>query len=213
MKSVDFDIIISTVPLEYESKPTIVTSVFVTEEDIKNITKYIGNIESTTKFNWCSLQMENNDLFDKNLILANINIDSKEELIKELGKLLVKKDLVYKGFIHSALDRESITSTAVGKGVAIPHGKQEFVKKPAIVLATLKDPIDWCGEQVDIIFMLALKFGAGSVTRNFFKGFYSMLDDEQILMDIRNKKTPQEIYYVLKGKDDLDGEYYQQKSN
>lgn len=203
MKTIDFDIIISTVPLEYELKPTIVTSVFVTEEDIRNINLYIKNIENAKRFYESSLEIKNSNLFDQNLIFANMKVENKEELILKLGNLLVEKDLVNKEFVQSALDREKITSTAVGKGVAIPHGKQEFVKQPSIVLVTLENPITWSGEQVDIVFMLALRFGTGDITRSFFKEFYSMLDNDEILTEIREKGSAQEIYHVLRRKEDM----------
>lgn len=197
-KSEDFHIVISTVPLDYKVKPVIITSIFVTEEDIRNINKFILN--QRNKNNLPRTGTENSiKLFNPDLIFTNIGGESKEEIIKKVGSLLLEKGYIHKGFIDSALEREKITSTAIGKGVAIPHGRQEFVKRAFVALVKLDKAINWSrDEEVDLVFVLAPKFSEGSIMKNFFKSFYSMLDDENILAEIRRKNSSQDIYQILK---------------
>lgn len=200
----DFDIIISTISLQYPAKPTIKISVFVTEDDIKTINQYIKNVESTKRFNKAALESkEEQDLFSEDLVFINLSVKNKEELIKRLGSVLLEKDYIDKAFIQSAIDRERISSTAVGRGIAIPHGQQVYVKKPAIVVATLKNPIAWAESKVDIVFLLALKFDTDTNTRRFFKGFYAMLDNEKILSEIRQKTDVKELHSFIIRKGDI----------
>lgn len=207
MKENDFDIIISTIPINYSLKPVIHINPIVSPKNIEKIKEYIKNIENTKRFH----KDINNItyLFDEKFIYTNLDIDDKEEVIKKLGSELVKYRYVESKFVDTALERENITSTAVGKGVAIPHGMQEYVQEPIIAVATLNKPIEWGGNKVDIVFLLALKFGSGNSTRNFFRRFYSLLDNENILNNIRNSSTNKEILKILTRKDDSGEQYYQ----
>lgn len=100
--------------------------------------------------------------------------------------------------------REDITSTSIGKGVAIPHGIHEFVIKPAICIIKLKKPIDWSGDEVDIVFVLALKFSDIQETKDFFKYFYNLLNDERVLGSIRKADKPGKIAKTILGKSEDD---------
>jgi transcriptional antiterminator/mannitol/fructose-specific phosphotransferase system IIA component (Ntr-type) len=202
VKSTDFDIIVSTIPLKYISKPTIQISVFVTENDVNRVKEYIKNIENTRKFDKNSLEIIEANIFNKDLICPQIKAKNKDDVIRELVKLLEEGKYVDECYINTVIEREKITSTAVGKGVAIPHGQEKLVKIPTIAVATLENPIDWSGEKVDIVFLLALKFETGNEIRKFFKKFYSMFDNVKILNSIREKKTSEEIYNILIGKGD-----------
>ncbi|EOC99656.1 BglG family transcription antiterminator [Caldisalinibacter kiritimatiensis] len=193
----DFDIVITTIPFKYTSKPTVQISVFVNANDIERVKKYIKNVENTRKFDKEIIESKENSLFNQELIFSKMNASSREEVINRLGDELVNKGFVEKGYIETVLDREKVTSTAVGKGVAIPHGNEKLVHRPSIAIATLNEPIDWSGEKVDIVFLLALGFEASNEIRKFFKSFYSMLDNVDILNTIRDSKTSEQIYEVL----------------
>lgn len=200
----NFDIIISTIPLKYSLKPFIQINPLVLECDIEKIKKYMSNIENTRTFNKEVIQNPMVDLFHEDLIFIQVDCDSKEEVIKRLGNVLQQKGYVNSNFTESALEREKITSTAVGEKVAIPHGLQEHVIKPVIAVAVLKEPVEWSGSKIDTVFLLALKLTTGNSTRNFFRRFYSILDNEETLDRIRSSKESSEIYNILIRKDDVE---------
>ncbi|WP_066501207.1 BglG family transcription antiterminator [Abyssisolibacter fermentans] len=197
IKTNDFDLIISTLPFEYLSKPVIQINPIINKDDLEAVKKYLKNIENTRRFIKGNLSDKKNDLFQKELILPKVKATNKIQLINDLCGILINKGYVENGFLNIALERERITSTAVGKGVAIPHGSHDFVSKPTILVATLEEPIEWSNGKVDIVFLLALKFENKNEIRYFFKNFYSMLDNEEILNLIRDKRTSEEIYEVL----------------
>ncbi|WDV46752.1 BglG family transcription antiterminator [Clostridiaceae bacterium M8S5] len=195
----EFDLIISTLPFEYPSKPVVQINPIVTQDDLDIVKKYLINIENTRRFRKNNMSEIKNQLFMQELILPKIEVSNKTELIRELCNILIKKGYVENGFLDIALERERITSTAVGKGVAIPHGSHKYVKRPVILVATLKEPIEWSNGKVDVVFLLALKFENKEEIRYFFKHFYSMLDDETVLSSIRIKNTSKEIYETIIG--------------
>lgn len=63
------------------------------------------------------------------------------------------------GFIEDVLSREQLTSTAIGFGVAIPHGKSACVDEVTVAFGRLDEGIEWesfDGEKVDLVFLLAI---------------------------------------------------------
>ncbi|MFZ5968105.1 MAG: BglG family transcription antiterminator [Bacillota bacterium] len=202
MREADFDFIITTIPLRYDGKPVVHINPMVGEADIAKIKKYMRNIESTRKFNREALENRLNDLFEPEFIFTGFKGSSKEEIITALGKTLIDHDCVCPEFLQTALERERITSTAIGKGVAIPHGSQEYVKRPKIAMAVMENPVLWAGSQVEIVFLLALKFNSGNSIKKFFGRFHTILDSEEILDKIKRCSTSKEIYDVLVRKDD-----------
>jgi fructose-specific phosphotransferase system IIA component len=86
-----------------------------------------------------------NELWDINQISLNLKSDTKFDVIKELafilednGKLISKEE-----FIDAVWKREKEYSTAIGKGVAIPHGKTSAVKEASIVFGRSLKGIDF----------------------------------------------------------------------
>lgn len=85
------------------------------------------------------------DLFSKERVKFHLNAKTKEEVIDELievldadGKLKDKK-----GFKEAVMKREAEFSTGIGMGIAIPHGKSDAVKEPAMVFGRSQTGIDY----------------------------------------------------------------------
>lgn len=101
------------------------------------------------------------NLINKNLIELNIQCTKKEDVIKSLSDLIDKEKRLndYNGYVSQVLKRESMTSTGIGFGIAIPHGKCSAVSVPAIAFGRLKNKVEW--ESLDdtpikVVFLLAV---------------------------------------------------------
>ena len=71
------------------------------------------------------------DILDKRSILPEISSQTKEGVLRELVRALAQaeKQIHEDRMIEILLERESLGSTGIGDGVAIPHGKSKEVKK------------------------------------------------------------------------------------
>lgn len=193
------DLIISTVSMREKNEKVVHISTLADQKDIANIRNFIEKLHQDAK-----KDLHHNVLkktVSEDFCFVNVDLKNKQEIIKVYGTLLEKKGYARSGFVESALRREEITSTSVGKGIAIPHGNDEFVIKPKICVIKLKEPIDWDEGQVDLVFLLALKFQNGKVTKSFFRTFYSILDNQEILQKIRSANSEQEIIGIILGED------------
>ncbi len=101
------------------------------------------------------------DFLSKKAILTDIKSVKKDEVIKELVDALVAADEIEKRFRNKLVDalmtRESLGSTAIGQGIAIPHAKSDCVDKLIAAFGISKKGVDFDsldGEPAYIFFLL-----------------------------------------------------------
>ena len=104
---------------------------------------------------------------NKELILLDVKIGSREKLLSKMACNLEQHQLVRNTFIDALNKREQEFPTALQTnefGVAIPHTDPEHVKQQAISIAVLDNPVEFThmGTRnqkvlVNIVFMLAIK--------------------------------------------------------
>ena len=105
--------------------------------------------------------MKINDFLCSKAITADLKSTTKKELIAELVDLLIKGGAIDKKMraklIEVLLAREALGSTAIGQGIAIPHGKCENVTKLTAALGISKTGVNFDsldGEPAYIFFLL-----------------------------------------------------------
>lgn len=100
-----------------------------------------------------------NNIITKELIVLDLEVNSKEEAIDELAKVIERqgKLINFDGFIKQIFKREEEFPTSIGFDVAIPHGKCDSVKSSALAFAKLKNEIQWSEEEkVKYVFLIAV---------------------------------------------------------
>ncbi|MBE3593286.1 MAG: PTS sugar transporter subunit IIA [Thermoanaerobacter sp.] len=100
-------------------------------------------------------------LINKNLVTLNLEAKNKEEAIIKLAELAQKEGKITSvdEYARSVLDREKASTTGVGNGIAIPHGKSKAVKEAMIVFGKTTDGIEWDSldsKPVNLIFLLGV---------------------------------------------------------
>ncbi|GAB4211417.1 MAG: phosphoenolpyruvate--protein phosphotransferase [Roseiflexaceae bacterium] len=96
---------------------------------------------------------------------ANIQLHSrattKEEAIRQAGRLLVENGNIAPGYIDSMLGRELQANTFLGNGIAIPHGMakdRELIKQTGIAVLQVPGGVTWNpGETVRLLVAIAAR--------------------------------------------------------
>jgi activator of the mannose operon, transcriptional antiterminator len=189
------DLIVSTIPFKEKSEKVVCISTLIGANDIAVLRAALKKITQ----NAVAAVGENLlcEIVSEELCFMDIAMTDRQAVITKYCKVLEQKGYVSCEFVNSALQREEITSTAVGKGVAIPHGSDDFVYQSRICVVKLQKPIHWGEEQVDIVILLALKLRDYEVTRSFFQVFHNLLEDEELLDQIRNAGTGRNIQEII----------------
>ncbi|MFQ9516271.1 MAG: BglG family transcription antiterminator [Eubacterium sp.] len=195
LDSYEFDIILSMLSsFEYENKVVHISPV-ISKSDEKNIRDKCFEVLSHPE-----LKKEGfSNLIDVNHIMFVKDKVSKETVLKEACRILHNNGYVKKEFLESVLNRENIEPTAIGSGVAIPHGLPENVCEPKVFVIRLMHSVKWGNKMVDTIFLLALNFNNISTTKAFFHDFARILGSEDKMEKIKKTENVAEMERILKG--------------
>jgi PTS system nitrogen regulatory IIA component len=145
--------------------------------------------------------MKISDFLTQTETLLNIRVSDKEQLLQELARKAATKVKVSEDEILSALlKRESLGSTGMGSGVAIPHARFPAIEKPFGIIAKLKQPIDFDaidGQPVDIVFVLLLPTAAEGEQLGALACVARKLRAADDLVQLRRAKNGSELYAAL----------------
>lgn len=108
--------------------------------------------------------MKITELLKLDSIALGVKASSKEEAIDILVGLMDQGGRLNDkaGYKEGILARESLGSTAVGEGIAIPHAKVAAVKEPGLAAITVPEGVDYeafDGSAANLIFMIAAPDG------------------------------------------------------
>lgn len=100
-------------------------------------------------------------------------------------------------FIESVLSREEHSTTGIGNGIAIPHGKSESVITPAIVYAKLSHPVEWLAlddNPVENVILLAIPDSEKGTTHlKLLSEIAIKLMDDELVGKLKNETDKSEI--------------------
>ena len=131
-------------------------------------------------------------------ILTGLPSESKEEAIRRAGKILNESGYVAAEYIEAMIERENLTTTYMGMGLAIPHGTSEAknaVKNSGIAVLQYPEGVDFGDEKAHLIIGIA---GVGDSHLEILAKVCEALEDEEVLERLSKSAGAEEIYEILK---------------
>ena len=128
------------------------------------------------------------DLLHKQGMDLDIKPSSKAECINQLVDLMDKTGNLNdkEEYKKAILAREELSTTGIGDGIAIPHGKTKAVKRASLAAAVCKDGVDYDaldGAPVHLFFMIAVPDNSDNLHLEVLARLSTILMDE----DFRKK--------------------------
>ncbi len=147
--------------------------------------------------------MKVTEFLDVKGIKLDLQASEKQDILKELVDILADvKDIGDKKLILKALlERESLGSTGIGQGIAIPHGKTDKVKELISVLAISKKGVNFealDGEPVYIFFLLVAPKDAAGPHLKALAQISRMLRDTYFCDLLRRCETTEQVYELIR---------------
>ena len=151
--------------------------------------------------------MEISEVLNVKSIVVGLKATSKEDVIKQMTEVLSQNGDVSDQiqFFDAVMEREVHTTTGVGNGIAIPHGRCSAVKKASIVYAKLAQDIDWESldeKPVQLVIMLAVPETQGDVHLKILSELAMKLMDEELVDQLKKETDPNEIIGLLSREED-----------
>jgi activator of the mannose operon (transcriptional antiterminator) len=193
----EYDLIISTIKVDLPKKQVILVSPFLTKEDIERIKQ--SDLLPKAENNVLKLVRAHHlmKFVDKDFVFVNTDFSSKEELIEQVGEVLIENGFVTQQFIQTVQEREEMGSTDLPTGTAVPHGNSTCVNQTIIVLVKNKKKFKWNKYYVDLVFLICIAKQDTFQTRNILADIYNIIDSNEQLKQLREATTNDVLFRKL----------------
>ncbi len=146
--------------------------------------------------------MKIEDILTRDCIKIPLEGGGKEAIIGELVGLMAKAGIAENAaeLSASAMEREGLMSTGIGKGVAIPHGRTKGVKRMAGSFGLSGRPVDFGsldGLPVQLFFFLATPQNIVADHVKALALVSRLLNREEVRSRLMEAKTPEEVLAIF----------------
>ncbi len=144
------------------------------------------------------------DVLKKEHIKLDIAGNTKEQVLDELADVLMNSGALTdkKAFLDDVYEREAVSSTGIGNGIAIPHGKSKFVKETTVAIGRVKSGVtDWeTFDDAPVTLVVLLAVDEADKTGGHVRLLSSMarkLANAQTCERLTKAATPEEIVEIF----------------
>lgn len=135
-------------------------------------------------------------------IILNEGISSKKKVLERLAEVLATqtKEIDKASIFDSLVDRERLGSTAMGKGIAIPHCRMQKLTEPLAALLRVSTGIDYDspdGLAVTLFPALLVPEDATSQHLELLASLVARLNDEELVEQVLQAEEPAQILKLM----------------
>lgn len=151
--------------------------------------------------------MKISDFLNVQSIIPALESREKTAAIEEMAGWLASchRELDRQKVLDVLRERERISSTAIGEGVAIPHGKLAGVDRVLGIFARSREGVDFAsldGAPTHLFFALIAPEDAAADHLKALARISRLLKDETFRRRLMQGKTAQELYNIIAEEDD-----------
>lgn len=141
------------------------------------------------------------NLLEAGNVLADVEASSKKSLFEKAGELFARSNDVSAGDVFDSLfSRERLGSTALGYGIAIPHGRIKGLKDAAAAFIRLRAPVDFDAPDnlpVDLLFILLAPEAATDLHLQILGELAQMFSEKEMREQLRAAPDAAELYRLI----------------
>ncbi len=158
------------------------------------------------------------DLLDKRSISLNGAPKSKNEALDQVVELMVKSGKIsdVEAYRKQVYAREEESTTGIGGGLAIPHGKCDAVKKPGLAAMVVKNGVEFDsldGQPVSLIFLIAAPDTKDNIHLDVLSKLSVLMMDPEFADSLRNAKSVDEFLQIIDKADNEKGDIDERLAN
>ncbi|MCI8379837.1 MAG: PTS transporter subunit EIIA [Lachnospiraceae bacterium] len=147
------------------------------------------------------------DLLDQRSILLDAAPKTKSEALDQIVDLMAKSGKIrdLEAYRKQVYLREEESTTGIGEGIAIPHGKCSAVERPGLAAMVVKDGVDFeslDGEPVTLIFLIAAPNTEDNVHLDVLSKLSVLMMDEEFSQSLRQAESVEQFLAIIDKADD-----------
>ena len=142
------------------------------------------------------------DLLDRRSVSLIAAPKGKSEALDMAVDLMVKSEKISdrEAYRKQVYLREEESTTGIGEGIAIPHGKCDAVKKPGLAAMVIKNGVEFEAlddEPVTLLFLIAAPNTEDNIHLDVLSKLSVMLMDEEFTESLRNASSVDEFMDII----------------
>ena len=145
--------------------------------------------------------MDIKEILSEDYFIFLDNPSSKKRVFEQLSQLAeIETNISSRVILENLIKREKLGSTAVGKGVAIPHITNDDIEKPIGFMALLSTGLDFNAtdnQLVDIIFLLIAPINNGSQHLQALASVSRLLKKPKLISKLRGCNNTKSAFAVI----------------
>lgn len=146
--------------------------------------------------------MKITDLLSENAVNLQVKASGKEDVLRQAVDLMAKQGVITdkEEYLAAVFAREEESTTGVGDGIAIPHGRCTAVTKPCLIAMVIPEGVEYEAlddEPVNLLFLIAANPQSGSAHIDILSKLSGMLMHEEFTEALKVAKTPKEFLKVI----------------
>ena len=142
------------------------------------------------------------DLLDRRSVSLTAAPKTKSETLDMAVDLMVKSEKISdrEAYRKQVYLREEESTTGIGEGIAIPHGKCDAVKKPGLAAMVIRNGVEFEAlddEPVTLLFLIAAPNTEDNIHLDVLSKLSVMLMDEEFTASLRNASSVDEFLGII----------------
>ena len=148
------------------------------------------------------------ELLDKRMIISQLVSTSKEGVLRELVRAIaqVEKQVDENRLMEILLERESLGSTGIGDGVAIPHGKSKDAKRLLASFGRSLAGMDFQsmdGKPTHLFFLLVAPENSAGIHLKALARISRLMKENAFRKRLMEASSGDEIYSLFAAEDEV----------
>ena len=195
----NIDLIISTIALPEVKVPVLEVSPILTKDEIESIRSFYSEHMTDnytlmrTSLDGRKFNLESLQTLIKKPSLIRETVKSKKECIEKMIRECDATNRRIKEFKESILERETLGSTSVYTGVALPHCDPRFVEQSELIVMTLDKTINWGKNNVKLIILIAVAENDIPIFKDSLIALYSVIENQELMNELVQLENGDEI--------------------
>jgi nitrogen PTS system EIIA component len=145
--------------------------------------------------------MDISELLSPEAVFAGVSASSKKSILEFLArKAAPLVNLSFDGVFETVWEREMLSTTGHGRGIAIPHGRVKGLERMAGVFVKLEAPVEFDAIDalpVDLVFMLLAPEGAGADHLKALARVSRLLRNQTVCERLRAAPDAAQLHAIL----------------
>ena len=122
----------------------------------------------------------------------------RDSVLKAAARLLACREANAELLYQNLCQRETLGSTAIGHGIAIPHGRAPLLERPRGALLRLESPVEFGGDEpVDLVFAIAVPAHYTHQHLMLLSELAEMFSDPDIRQALRDAPDAQALQRII----------------